>query len=139
MNPSAQLERHRQEYYDRLLGVSQKGDWSGWFEFFARSIAEEAIDAVKRIERLENLRESYHLKFRAARASVLLTSLVDQLFIDPAVTVNGVATKLKIQFSTARDLVQKLQAANIVREVTGQARNRVFLAQGIVDIFSTDE
>jgi ribosomal protein S25 len=68
----------------------------------------------------------------------MLASLVDQLFVEPTTTVNGVAKSLDVQFSTARTLIDKLVKAGIVREVTGQSRNRVFLAQGVVDVFSTD-
>jgi Fic family protein len=139
LNPSAQLERHRQEYYDCLLEVSQNGNWAGWLEFFTRSIAEEALDAARRVERIESLREKYHERVRAARASALLPKLIDDLFVEPSTTVGSVAETMDIQFSSARKLLDKLLAAGIVREVTGQARNRVFLAQGIVDVFATSD
>jgi len=31
---SAYFEQHRDEYYERLRGVSRDGDWTGWCEFF---------------------------------------------------------------------------------------------------------
>jgi Fic family protein len=138
LNPSAQLERHREAYYDRLLDVSLNGNWNGWFEFFARSIAEEAADALARVERLEALLESYHSKIRKVRVSSLLSAVVDHLFAEPSVTVNSLASTLDIQFSSARKLMDKLLSLGIVREVTGRLRNRVFLAQGVIDIFSTE-
>ncbi len=138
LNPSAQLERYRDEYYDSLLNVSLRGNWNGWFEFFARSIAEEAIDAALRVERLESLRQEYHERVRAARASSLLPKLIDLLFVEPSITIRGAAKAMDIQFSSACKLLDKLYAAGIIREVTGNARNRVYLAQGVVDVFSTD-
>lgn len=35
---SAYLERHRQQYYDLLLAVSERGDWLSWLVFFLRSV-----------------------------------------------------------------------------------------------------
>ncbi len=54
---SAYLERNRQEYYHRLLRVSQAGEWDEWLIFFLRGVAEQAMDAVERSDRLRALRE----------------------------------------------------------------------------------
>ena len=37
---SAYFERHRDEYVDRLLGVSQSNEWEDWITFFLTGIAE---------------------------------------------------------------------------------------------------
>jgi Fic family protein len=137
-NPSAQLELHRQEYYDRLLAVSQRGHWAQWIEFFANSIADEAVDATLRIEKLEGLRTKYHEAVRKPRASALLPKLLDELFAHPSVSIPGAAKMLRITQASAFKLIQGLVDAGIVREVTGHARNRVYLAQEIVDIFSVE-
>ncbi len=39
---SAYLEAKRDEYYERLLAVSRDNDWTGWCEFFLRSIIDQA-------------------------------------------------------------------------------------------------
>lgn len=39
---SGYLEQHRDEYYDRLLAVSRKGDWTGWSAFFLTAITAQA-------------------------------------------------------------------------------------------------
>lgn len=41
---SAYLEGHRDEYYDRLLDVSGKDDWTGWCEFFLRALIAQAME-----------------------------------------------------------------------------------------------
>jgi Fic family protein len=137
-NPSAQLELHRQEYYDRLLAVSQRGHWGQWIEFFANSIADEAVDAASRIEKLEGLRAKYHDTVRKPRASALLPKLLDELFAHPSMSIPGAAKMLRITQASAFKLIQVLVDAGIVREVTGHARNRVYLAQEIVDVFSVE-
>jgi Fic family protein len=138
LNPSAQLESHRQEYYDCLLGVSQRGQWAQWIEFFARSIADEAADAVLRIGRLESLRARYHQAVRKPRASALLPRLVDELFAQPSMTIRQTAELLHVTQPAAYQLLQRLIDAKIVREITGRPRNRVYLASEIVDLFSIE-
>ena len=45
---SEYLDRHREEYYARLLAVSRDDDWTGWAEFFLSAIAEQAGNNLSR-------------------------------------------------------------------------------------------
>ncbi|WP_428937657.1 Fic family protein [Fontivita pretiosa] len=134
LNPSAPLERSRREYYDLLLEVSRRGNWGQWIAFFARGVSEEATASIERIERLEQLREQYQSHVRTRRASALLPRLVDQLFVDPTLTLGSVMKLLKIKAPSAQKLIDKLVQAGIVQEVTGKQRNRVYLAQQIIEV-----
>jgi Fic family protein len=128
LNPSAFLERRRTEYYRHLLRVSQRGTWNEWVTFFAQGVAQEASDAMDRVQELDRLRNEYQRRVQTARASALLPKLVDQLFINPAITTNRVAEALGVQFSSAQKTIDKLVSAGIVKELTGQKRNRIYLA-----------
>lgn len=136
LNPSAQLERHRRAYYDGLLAVSQESDWGGWIKFFARSLADEANDAAQRIEAFEKLRELYHQLVVTPRASALLPKLVDHLFVDPAVNNAQVMSLFGITAPSAQQLLERLCELRILHETTGRARNRVYVAQAVIDLFS---
>ncbi len=59
LNLSAYFEHYRQEYYDRLLAVSQRGQWEEWLLFFFRGIGAQAQDSIVRMSRLQGLREKY--------------------------------------------------------------------------------
>jgi Fic family protein len=138
-NPSAYLEGNRRLYYDHLLDVSQRGMWSEWIEFFSRGIAEECAGTIKRIEELESLRQLYQRKVRTTRSQGTLPKLVDELFGRPRVTLQDVQKMLKVWPASAQRHIDKLVSLNILREVTGGQRNRVYLAHKIVDLFSTGE
>lgn len=45
---SGYLDRHRDQYYDRLLAVSRDDDWTGWAEFFLGAVAEQAADNLSK-------------------------------------------------------------------------------------------
>jgi Fic family protein len=45
---SAYFEATRREYYDRLLGVTQRGEWGAWIEYFLNGVARQSEDAVSR-------------------------------------------------------------------------------------------
>lgn len=125
---SAFFERHREDYYRLLLAVSQKGAWPDWLDFFLRGVGTEARDAVVRIHRLLDLRDGYRRRLGEARSPALLLRLVDELFARPFFTVGEVARRLNVTHRTAAQLIAKLEQPGLVREVTGQKRNRVFAA-----------
>jgi Fic family protein len=49
LNLSVYFERYRQEYYDHLLAVSQRGAWETWLRFFLRGVRAQAQDSVARM------------------------------------------------------------------------------------------
>jgi Fic family protein len=131
---SAYFERNRNDYYQLLLNVSTTGAWEPWIRFFAAAIADQAVDALTRSGHLLNLRENYRTRLLAARASALPLRLVDELFMRPAITIGAAQLSLGVTWRAAQLNVEKLVAAGIVQEVTGQARNRVYLAREIVSL-----
>ena len=131
------FERHRDEYKDLLLRVSQVNDWTGWVDFFLLGIAVQARDAVARSERLLGLWRQYRDDLQATSSSTNLLRLVDLLFERPAVTVRDVATALSLTPKSANLLVDRLVNRSILREATGRSYNRVFLADAIIGIIES--
>lgn len=129
---SAYFERHRREYYNRLQRVSTHGEWTEWITYFAQGVAYESMDAVDRIHNLGDLRARYIAGFQRARSPALTIQLIEHLFSQPAVTVSSVAQLLHITYRPAQKHVDRLVAAGILVEVTGQQRNRVYLAREIL-------
>lgn len=129
---SAFFERHREEYYRRLLAVSQKGDWLPWVQFFLQAIEVQSQDAIRRSDAVLDLWNTYRLKLQEARASALLLSLVDDLFSNPAINTKIAARILNVTPRSAQLNIDKLVESGILEEVTGQRRNRIYAAREII-------
>jgi len=129
---SAYFEAHRQDYYELLLAVSQKGAWKEWLTFFLRGVKEQARDAVSRARRLQILREKYRERLQTARAAARLLQVVDFLFAQPVFTVKRVGDTLGVDFSAAQRYVSHLEEEGLVEEITGQARNRIYRASELL-------
>ena len=134
---SAFFEIYREDYYDHLLHVSQRGAWGEWIQFFLRGASEQALEATKKSRQLLDLRQKFQEKIRTKRASALAARLVDQLFKSPAITIPYARDLLKVTFPSANLTVQKLVEAGILSEASGQKRNRVWLAGEILAILSS--
>lgn len=131
---SAFFEAHRFEYYDRLLGISLRGDWENWLEYFLRAISYQSIDAISRIESLGQLRNDYHLQVKNERAAIILMQVVEVLFAQPILSIHQLGKALKIPYRSAQRYVEKLVTLGVLREGTGKRRNRVYHADAILRI-----
>ncbi len=131
---SAYFVEHRQSYYDLLLAVSREGAWERWLRFFLDGIATQAGDAVARARALQTLREEYRERLQTARTSARLLQAVDLLFAHPIVRVLQVESALGVSTPTAQSYINRLEDAGILREITGQSRNRVYRADAILTI-----
>ena len=60
--------------------------------------------------------------------------LLDLLAANPFVTVNHVAEKLGVAFTTAQRAISKLEALKIISEVSQGKRDRVYCAKSILEI-----
>ena len=129
---SAFLERRSQEYKDNMLAVSRQGAWSAWVQFFAEGVAEQARDAVDRATRLLDLWRAYGLRVREASQSPAAPRLVDELFAAPFITIPRAAEILDVTYPTAQTNIKKLEDLGILREITGQRRNRIYQAREIL-------
>ena len=131
---SAYFERHRGAYYDHLLAVSQKGDWEHWLLFFLRGVTTEARDASRRAGRLFDLRETYRERFQKASGRINLLAAIDHLFARPVTDIRELEGTLGISFEAARRLVALLEGEDVLEEITGRRRNRVYAAREIMQV-----
>jgi Fic family protein len=105
----------------------------GLAAFLSAGVAEQARDAVLRARRLQSLREGYRERFQTSRAAPRLLQVVDLLFARPLVTVGQIANALNASHQSATRYVEALDKAGVLREITGQARNRVYRADEILE------
>jgi Fic family protein len=131
---SAYLERHRAQYMDLLLRVSQKGEWERWIEFFLNGVAEQAVDGVERATKLMTLWRDYRKRLQTARMSILAQNLVDQLFQQPAMSVGLAQQVLGVSFASAQNNIVRLVKLGILQEMTGRKRDRIFIAPEILQL-----
>lgn len=128
------FESHRQEYYDLLMGVSERGAWRDWLMFFLQGVAEQARDATTRARQLQDLQQEWHQRLTRARASTLLLRLADGLFESPVLTISQAQKTLGITYRSAQLNVQKLVRAKILEEVGDATYGKRFVAPEILEI-----
>jgi Fic family protein len=130
---SAYFERHRQDYYDLLLAVSERGEWLAWVRFFLAGVAEQARDAIDRAKRLQDLREGWRTQLTDAQATGFTHALVDVLFkYSPVLTVRLAEQWLNTSYRSAKTNVEKLTARGILRASHRSANGWIYVADDIL-------
>ncbi|MHB8319157.1 MAG: Fic family protein [Acidimicrobiales bacterium] len=134
------FKRHREAYYEHLQAVRDEGDWEDWLLFFLSGITEVSAEATESARRILTLREEHRAAITASlgRAAGNGHKVLETLFDRPFVSVTEVQSLIGTTYPAANSLVSRLVELGILREVTGQARNRQFRYDPYVQLF-TDE
>ena len=130
------FERHRQDYYDLLLAVSQNNAWNDWIQFFLTGVIDQSRDASLRAKRLQDLDKEWHERLRIDRSTGTMYSVVDLLLERPILSAFDVANRFDVTRQTAINSLRRLEKLGLLREYTGQKRNLRFMAPEIMDILA---
>ena len=130
---SAYFEATREEYYARLLGVTERGEWDEWLNYFLRGVVMQAEDALYRIQRIDDLFARWRYELASGR-SRFPERVLDLLVENPFWTVSSLASRLDVAYTTAQRAVDRLESLGIVSRVGEARRNRVYCAVDVLDI-----
>jgi len=130
------FERNRGSYYDALTRVRESNDMIHWIMFFLSAVLETANkgkETFQDILRLRNEMDTLILSYgkRAENAKTLL----NHLYRKPAITVNEAAVLLEISHQAASSLIKRLIDDNVLFEVTGYQRNRIYFFVRYLELF----
>jgi len=133
------FKKHRQVYYDRLQQVRLSGDWESWLLFFVDAVAETAAQATATAQQLHALRQTHRNQLAGiGRMSVSAQQVIDVLFEYPIANISTLVKHGNITAATAGKVMELLSQPQhgLVRELTGQKRNRVFAYSAYIDILN---
>ena len=131
---SAFFEASRADYYDGLRGISEKGDWLNWLQYFLNGVARQAEDAVSRAERINALLARWRDQLSGEADAKVALRMMDMLGGNPFVTPRGAEKHLGLAYNTVMLAIRQLEKPRIVNEVSGAKRARAYCAQPLLDI-----
>ena len=130
---SAYFEATRDEYYARLLGVTERGEWEEWMTYFLRGVVAQSEDALDRIRRIDDLFARWRHDLVSGR-SRFPERVLDLFAENPFWTVRNLASRLDVAYTTAQRAIDRLEVLGVVSRVGEARRNRVYCADDILDI-----
>jgi len=130
---SAFFEAARRDYYDGLRGVSERGAWNEWLEYFLQGVARMSEDALSRAARINSKLIEWQKKVAGDSTNAPLR-VVELLAANPFITAKGAAEKLGVAFTTAQRAIERLERLGIVKQSGDAKRDRVYCANALLEI-----
>jgi Fic family protein len=124
---SLYFKTHRRRYYELLNEIRNTGDWEAWLEFFADAVIETAAQAVDTVQRLLALAEENRKRIQTlGRVSGSVQTVHHAMMERPIASPVWLKSKTGLSLTTIGTSLEKLEGLGIVKELTGQKRNRFY-------------
>jgi len=130
------FEKNRKLYYENLMIVRDKNNRSQWFKFFLVGIIETAKNGIITFDNILQLQKQVDasvqkLGSRAANAK----KIVDYLYNRPMLNAEKVSEIAGVSMPSAYKLIVDLERLDILKEVTGSQRSRVYVFERYLRLF----
>lgn len=134
---SLYFKTHRQYYYDLLNSVRVTGDWESWLEFFAEAVIFTANQAVDTIRELHELSQADREKISGLGRSSVSTLIIHRILLErPIVKAGWLVEKTGISHATINKCLNHLKDLDIISELTGRRRDRIFSYTRFIEILN---
>jgi Fic family protein len=133
---SAFFEKHRSSYYDALSRVRASNDLTHWTKFFLNGIIHTAKKAQETFKEILILRTSLDKVLLAhKKKSRHIIHFLSFLYKKPVFHITDITEQLQISPTTAYTLVKQCMQLDIIKEMTGNKRNRLYMFHAYINLF----
>lgn len=130
------FERNRAAYYDALMRARTANDLGYWVRFFLAGVLETAAKGRETFRKILALRtEVEALCLTLGKRTPLARTALTLFYRKPVMTAKELSAALEVAIPTANALIRELLRLDILEEVTGQQRGRVFVFQRYLSLF----
>ncbi len=131
------FERNRQLYYDNLMNVRTKNDLKQWFKFFLVGIIETAENGIETFDAVLKLKKEVEEKIqKTGNRSHHLLSIMEFLYQKPIVNALKIVELTNVSQPTAYKILEELVGLEILKEITGGKRGKVYRFDNYIKLFS---
>lgn len=108
-----------------------------WLKYFLVGVAETAEESARTLSSILFLKEKHEKKINAelGRKGPSGLNLLNRLFVNPIITVNQAKKATGLSYNSANSLISDFINLQLLREVTGYNRNRVFVYNEYLRLF----
>jgi len=111
---SAYFEAHRESYYNKLLAVSEKKDWTEWIIFFLKALTEQADMNCSRASEILNLYNNKKDELVKLTHSQYTIRALDWIFENPIFKSSDFVDNSGISSATARRIISAFKEGEIL-------------------------
>lgn len=134
------FERNKTLYYDNLMRVRTNNDIKQWLKFFLVGIIETAENGVKTFDEILKLKAQAEDKVQILGSKTNNASkVITHLFKKPVIDVSTVMKITGVSLRTAYTIISDLENLEILNEITGSKRDKIYVFNNYLRLFSRDK
>jgi len=133
------FENNRMLYYDNLMRARTHNDINQWFKFFLTGVIETSKKGVITFDGIMQLQRNLDLKMKSlGNRNIDAKKVVEYLYTQPIVEVSKVEEIIKKSNVTAYKLIADLERLEILKEISGAQRNKLYVFKDYLDLFKSN-
>lgn len=130
------FEKNRKLYYDNLSMVREMNDLNQWFKFFLVGIIEIAKSGITTFDNIMQLQKMVENTLQKLGSRVVnAKKIVDYLYRRPIINAERVSEIAEISMPSSYKLISDLENMNILKEITGGQRSRLYVFEKYLELF----
>lgn len=131
------FEQHRNLYYDNLMRVRTHNDIYQWIKFFLTGVIQTAKKGVKTFDNILQLQKSLEMSLNdLGSRSGDAFKVIDQLYQNPLINAKKISDITNKSMTPAYRLIEELEKRAIIKEITGNERDRIYIFEPYVNLFN---
>ena len=133
---SGYINRNRTKYYEGLIGVTAKGNWTGWISFILQGIQETAEWTTSLVESINKLIQSNAKKVRKEKPNIYSKELIEAIFVQPYCRINDLIALDIAKRETASNYLKALCDLHLLKEIQF-GREKVFINSQLISLMKS--
>lgn len=135
---SSYFEKDKNLYYDNLTRVRTHNDMMQWIKYFLVGIAQTANKATSTLDKILSLKKRNEIEIQThfGRRIKSALTLHNHLLEQPLLSIKDVQKVCDLTPKAAGELVNNMIERKILKEFTGQFRNRIFIYEEYLNLFN---
>ncbi|TPV35091.1 Fic family protein [Paucihalobacter ruber] len=131
------FERNRQLYYDNLMNVRTKNDLKQWLKFFLVGVIETSQNGILTFDAVLKLKKDIEEKIQNANSrNKHLLNIMEFLYQKPVINASKIVEITNVSQPTAYKILDEMVNMEILNEITGGKRGKVYVFDAYVKLFS---
>ena len=131
------IEKNKSVYYEALTLVRTNHDLAHWIKFFLEAVINTANSGIKTFQDILSLKQEMDtLAIGFGKKAHNASKLIEYLYQKPIISISDIIEPLEMSKPTANSLVKEFELKGILKEVTGYQRNKLFVFERYLDIYS---
>jgi len=133
------FERNRLLYYENLMLVRTTHNLNQWLKFFLTGVIETSRKGVATFDGIMQLQKNLEIKIKnMGSRGVNAKKVIEYLYTQPIIDVSKVEDLIQKSNVTAYKLISDLEKQDVLREISGAQRNRLYIFKDYVDLFKSN-